>query len=349
MLRHLGLIDPIDRTRNMDVVEFTKYTDIKAVQVGQTDSEVVNEIKVQFYQSHFNGKNQDKLDRLWGFIRPKVEENAGLAQFILDYEGARSRFFFPWLYNAYHSPSLALEMSYGAGDDINGVWHDKIPESDQIDSFVKNDPTFVYNRERQLMVADHVTTIQDISHGCPEHISRVVDFSAGRMAWARWHGFQFKPDIQRIYASDRDRSIDIEKVFEADPASLGLEYVYGDIMAQVNNAMYMGADSVILSGIATCIRKDVLTQAVVMPIYHLMNPGGTFFLDFQIDCPYLKRNMSIFDWPKMYLADNVENAIGEVESIREDLWKNGCKMSAEYTVDTYNESPTAIVVIMQKL
>lgn len=349
MLRHLYLKDPIVRTKDMDVIEFTKYTDIRRAQVGQTEPRIVDEIFDSFYHSHMAPENQDNLDRIWDFICPKIEENAGLAAFILDYKGAESSFFFPWLYNVFRSPSLALEMAYGAGEDVYGNWVKKVPETDPIDFFIRNDPTFVYNRERQLYLADLVTTIQDYSYSRPEQISKVVDFGAGRLAWARWHGFQFKPEVQKIYAYDKDPSIDLEEIFDTDLKSLGLEFKHGDLMVQVNNPACMNTDLAILGGVATYIRKDVFEQAVVMPIYHLMNPGGVFFFDLQIDCPYLQRSMNIFSWPKMYLAENVETAISNVEDIRKNLWLNGYKTSVEYIVDTYNESPTAIMVTLQKL
>lgn len=349
MLKHISLTDPIVRTKDMEVIEFTKYTDIRKAQVGQTEPRIVKEIHDQFYDAHTEPESQENMNKLWEFIRPKIEENAGLAAFILDYKGAESDFFFPWLYNVFRSPSLALEMAYGSGDDVYGNWIKKVPETDPIDFFIRNDPTFVYNRERQLYVADLVTTVQDYSYACPEHLSKVVDFGAGRLAWARWHGFQFKPEVQKVYAFDKDPSIKLEDIFGTKLETLGLEFKHGDLMVQVNNPMCMGTDLAILGGVATYIRKDVLEQAVVMPIYHLMNPGGVFFFDLQIDCPYLQRSMNIFDWPKMFLADNVENAIANVEEIRKDLWTGGCKMSAEYAVDTYNESPTAIMVTLQKL
>lgn len=349
MLKHIGLYDPVVRTKDMETTEFTKYTRIRSGQMWCTDPKIVNEISEQFYKEHATTDNQENLDRIWKFVEPKISKNIGLAAFIMDYDGAKSRFFFPWLYNVSHSPSLALEMSYGAGEDVDGNWIDKVPETDPIDFFVRNDPTFVYNRERQLYVADLVTTIQDYSYTCPEHLSKVVDFGAGRLAWARWHGFQFKPEVQKIYAFDKDESINMESIFETNLESLGLEFRHGDLMVQVNNPLCMGVDLAILGGVATYIRKDIFEEAVVMPIYHLMNPGGVFFFDLQINCPYLQRSMSIFDWPKMYLADTIEDAIKTAESIRKALWLKNCKTSAEYILDTYNESPTAIMVTLQKL
>lgn len=350
MLRHLHLIDPVERTKDMDVTEFTKYTDIRKAQVGQTDPKIVDSIMQEFYDKHLQTSNHEKLDKIWGYIRPEVEKNAGLAQFIMDYDGAGSEYFFPWLINIARSPSLALEMSYGAGTNLNGDWVQKVPKDDPIDFFVRNDPTFVYNRERQLYVADLVTTVQDNDFGCFEHLSKVVDFGAGRMAWARWHNFQFKPSNQEILAFDKDSSIKAEELFNGkDPKKLGLTFKHGDLMAQVNNIDCREANLIILGGVKSYIRDDVFTQAVMMPIYHLLAPSGVFYFDMQIDCPYLQRSMSIFNWPEIYLPESAEVAIGKIESMRKDFWRKGLKFNAEYAVDTYNESPTAIMVTLQKL
>ncbi|MBR3269899.1 hypothetical protein IKG07_01480 [Candidatus Saccharibacteria bacterium] len=350
MLRHLHLIDPVERTKDMDVTEFTKYTDIRKAQVGPTDPNVVQMIMREFYDKHLRRGNQEELDKIWEFMCPKIEENAGLAQFILDYDGAGSDYFFPWLINIFRSPSLALEMSYGAGTDLDGKWVEKVPKEDPIDFFVRNDPTFVYNRERQRYVADLVTTVQDEDFGCSEHFSKVVDLGAGRLAWARWHNFQFEPEHQAILAFDKDPSIKPEELFPGrDLKDLGLTFKHGDLMVQVNNVDCRDANLIILGGVKSYIRDDVFAQAVMMPVYHLLAPGGVFYFDLQVDCPYLRRSMSIFDWPNMYLPESIGDAIGGIESMRKDFWQKGLRFSAEYAVDTYNESPTAIMVNLQKV
>ena len=351
MVRHKYLIDPVKRTKDMNESEFTKYTGIANAQTEPTEPNIVEEIRKQFYDQHLTDANRAKLDKIWGFISQKIKTNAGLAAFILDYEGAKSRFFFPWLVNVFRSPSTALEMAYGAGTDVDGNWIHSVPTSDQIEFFIRNDPTFVYNRERQLLVADLATTFQDLSYNCYDHKSKVVDLGAGRLAWARWHNFDFDPGRQTILAFDKDPTINYEELFGSKEAMemMGLKFKHGDLMAQINNPECMGSDLIILGGVASYIRSDVFTQAVVMPAYHLLNPNGIFFFDLQVDCPYLRRSMSIFDWPKMYLADSAEAAIASMEKIRKALWAEGHKMSAEYTVDTYNASPSAVMVALQKL
>lgn len=350
MLRHLHLIDPVKRTKDMEVSEFTKYTHIRRAQVGRTDPKIVSDIKQEFYDKHLKKTSQEELDKLWSFVGPKIEENAGLAQFILDYDGAGSEYFFPWLMNIFRSPSLALEMSYGAGTNLDGEWVEKIPKDDPIDFFVRNDPTFVYNRERQRYVADLVTTVQDNDFGCFEHLSKVVDLGAGRLAWARWHNFQFKPENQTIMAFDKDPSIKAEELFPGKKLKdLGLTFKHGDLMVQVNNVDCREANLIILGGVKSYIRDDIFAQAVLMPVYHLLAPDGVFYFDIQVDCPYLQRSMSIFDWPEMYLPVSVEKAIASIENMRKSFWETGNKFSAEYAVDTYNESPTAIMVTMQKV
>ena len=353
MIRHDYLYDPVERTADMNITEFTKYTEIANAQVGPTDDSIVAEIKDRYFkfierQSCTNSERKH-ASSVWGIVASKIKSNAGLARFTLDYNGTESLCFFPWLINVSRSPSKALEMAYGAGEDIFGDWCDEITD-DPIVFFVKNDPTFVYNRERQLYVADLAAAIVGNTpiHGKP---GKIVDFGAGRLAWARWHGFEPDSKFVNIYAYDRDSTIALEDLFHTSPERLGIKFKHGDLMEHVNSPEATHADLIILGGVASYIPKEIFSQAVVMPIYHLLNTGGTFFFDLQMDCPYLRRSMSIFDWPKMYLdgRDSAAKVIAEVEEMRKAFWHKGLKFSAEYTLDTYNESPSAVMVTMQKL
>ena len=353
MLRHEFLYDPIEKTADMKVEEFTKYTDINKSHNGRTDEDTIKEIKTEYFKFVANQmctqEEQDHANEIWDFVSKKLEQNPGLAAFTLDYKGAESLYFFPWLKNVFLSPSAALEMAYGFGEDIYGNWNDDTLD-DPIDFFIRNDPTFVYNRERQLYLADLATTIYDKawyrSDGVP---SKIVDFGAGHLAWARWGGFGFDPRYIQIYAYDKDPKIDPKEFFTDDPKDLGVHFEHGDLMEHVNDPAASGADLVILGGVVSYIPKTIFSQAVMMPIYHLLIPGGVFFFDLQIDCPYLRRSMSIFDWPKMYLTDDVPTAIKEIEALRSEFWQKGLKFSVEYAVDTYNASPSAVMVTMQKL
>lgn len=349
MLRHIQLVDPIARTKDMDITEFTKYTEITEHQHGPTDSHLIKQIHDQLYEYHSGSTDDKSLAEIWGFISQKLEKNAGLATFILDYDGAKSEFFFPWLVNVFRSPATALEMSYGAGNDMAGNWVERVPTSDPIDFFVRNDPTFVYNRERQLFVADLATTIQERSHD-NTNPTKIVDFGAGRLAWARWHNFDFWPDSQDIFAYDKDTSIDPSGLFKSQTLEeLHIKYRHGDLMAHVNNPECMNADLILLGGVVSYIPPEIFSQAVLMPIYHLLRSNGVFFFDLQVDCPYLRRSMSIFEWPKMHLPESVSKAIDRIEKVRQDFWRKGMKFSVEYAADTYNEFPSAVMITLQRV
>lgn len=346
MLVHNSLFDPIRRTERMRPEQFLKYVEINQ-QAGDnrhTAPDMVGGIRDIFYGSHPT-TDPAHLDRIWAFIEPKVEMNPGLAQFILDYGGARSSYFFPWLIEVATSPSGALEMAYNAGQTLEGTWQEYVPEFDDINYFVRNDPTFVYNRERQMMVADLVSTIGD--KASPEHPAKVLDFGAGRMAWARWHGYEFTPDKVEILAFDRDPSIDPAHLFPWPLDELNLTYTKGDMMAGVTNPACREADFVLLGGVASYYPMPVFTEAVVAPIHGLLNQGGVFFFDLQLDCPYLRRSMQIFDWPELELR-SLTTAIDAVEQMRKTLWLRGQEFEASYSVDTYNETPSSVMVTFTK-
>ena len=349
MLKHDELFDPVKRTREMREEEFTKYVEIREKQLAdgneKADSGLVNEIYDVFYSKH-EEIPRNRLNKIMDSISPKISRNAGLAQFTVDYGGAESDFFFPWLMSVYSSPSAALEMSYGAGYNLMGDWTKNVPESDKIYDFVRNDPTFVYNRERQLFVADLVMTVHDKRRG---RFSKVVDLGAGRMAWARWHGFKFKPREQQVLAFDIDSSIKPDSMFRNYLGLLGVEYEIKDMAHALNNPNCQDADLVMLGGVASYYPLKLFTESVIVPVYRLLKNDGVFFFDLQLDCPYLQRSMKIFDWPELQLKGDALKNIGAVEAVRKELWARGMKFSAEYALDTYNATPSAVMVTFNKI
>ena len=354
MLRHSHLYDPINHDFVMKDEDFTKYVELCEKQVGPTPSEMVEEIKTKFMALAESLVNTDEeiahVEKIWAFVEPKLQQNLGLAQFTLDYSGAESDFFFPWLISVFRSPAHALEMSYGAGYDLSGNWSIGTI-GDPIELFVKNDPTFVYNRERQLRVADLASSIYDIAWDS-NSTRKIVDFGAGMMAWARWHGYDYR-NIDRsyveIYAFDKDPTIKPDELFDVPLEDLGIHYKHGDLFSQIQNPICRSADLVILGGVASYIPSDVFAQKIIPAIYQLLSNEGSFFYDLQLDCPYLRRSIKLWDWPDMSLPDSATAAIDAVEAVRKNLWQNSIKFSAEYAVDTYNATPSAVMVTLTKL
>ena len=349
MVRNSGISDPIQRTREMKEIEFTKYTMIRKKQftTGEmTDADTVNKIRETFYAAHTDVPNK-ALDGLWAVVGPRISQNAGLAQFTLDYHGAESKYFFPWLKAVYTSPSEALEMSYGAGRDLNGTWVERTDTDDPIEGFVCDDPTFVYNRERQMYVADLVTTLQ--KKEIRQWACKIVDLGAGRLAWARWHGFKFDPWRQTIIACDKDKTIRPEELFRFSLKELGLTYKICDMTEALTSMDCARATLVMLGGVASYVPMETFTGKIIPAVWQLLKSGGAFFFDLQADCPYLRRSMSIFDWPKMNFYGTAAETIAVVEKIRKDLWKLGMKFGAEYTLDTYNAVPSSVMVLFTKL
>ena len=345
MFRYRELYDPVTRTKDMAVEEFLKYVEIRKRQDGQTDWRIVEEIKNQFFDTHAYRHSEESMNEWWSFIRPLVEKNAGLAQFVLDYEGAKSDFFFPWLKLVHTSPSAALEMSYGYGPNLRGNWH--YSNYDRIDFFVRNDPTFVYNRERQLFVANLATNVREVRMGGEK--TKVVDLGAGRMAWVRYHGFIAQPSRQTIMAYDSDPTIDPEVIFRKDPSKLGIDYTKGDFLSLNAIGNGAGANLFILQGVASYYSLNVFQNMMMRPIHQSLREGGVFFFDLQLDCPYYRRSVAIFDWPKMKLTQSASSAIDMVEQMRKELWKEGLRFSAEYALDTYNEVPTSVMITFTKI
>ena len=347
MLRH-KLLEPIKR--DYKEIEFAKYVEIHRQQTNPTDKDLADQLKDEFYASH-ESVEQAKLDKIWKFVGPKVEANAGLAEFIRDYQGHKSEYFFPWLVNVFRSPATALEISYGAGPNLNGDWYEDILDTDDpIVPFIKDDPAFVYNRERQLIVADLASSIQDIgARELKKRPLKIVDFGAGRLAWIRRHGFSADPGLVQIYAFDRDPSIKPEQLFDEDLESLGVHFKHGDFTAQFNNPDCREADLIILGGVASYIPTSDFSLKIIPAIYNLLNPGGVFFFDLQIDCPCYQHSIDILDWPEFDLPASVSAAVDRVETIRKSLWLSGLTLNAEYQVDTYNKISSAVMITMQKI
>lgn len=351
MIRHYKLIDPIERTREMTLDEFVKYIDIRDEQLRDgtiTDPALIDKIHGIFFKTHPK-ISKKHLNEIWDFVRPMIEENAALAQFILDYDGAISNYFFPWLMTVATSPSAALEMAYGTGLSVGGKWSPwATVDQDAIEDFVRNVPTLVYNRERQLFMADLVSSIKD--NGKSWHPTKVVDLGAGRMAWARWHKFIFDDDVQKIIAVDKDPGIDPAALFAPRSLkNLGIEYVKSDIHTWLRETKEKDIDLVMLGGVASYYPQDIFVETIMRPVYKLLKTGGAFFFDLQLECPQYEWTTKLFNWPEMKLASSATEAIGQVERIRRDLWRSGIRFSAEYTVDTCNEYPSAVMVVFGKI
>lgn len=352
MLRYNYLSDPMERTGHIEVTKFNKYVELARSQRGPTDEKLIKEIKDQLYDYHLTPKNEAKIERIWKFLIAKIGTNAGLATFILDYNGAQSDFFLPWMMNTFLAPSAVLEMAYGAGTNIDGHWVDNIPATDPITPFVRNEPNFIYHRERELHAADIATIVQESSFGEFGKPTKIVDFCSGRMPWARRYGYDFTPEDQKIMAFDKDPTLRAEKIFHVkDQSELNVSFKHGDVMSQASNPECQDSDLIIALGFgaAPYTRIDAFAQAVISPVYYLLNPGGIFFFDLRINSPCLKYATPIFGWPKLYMMDSVSSAIKSVEEVRKSLWKNGQHFNAEYAVDSFNESPSGVMVTLQKL
>ena len=350
MIFHRDIYNPIEKMEEMKPEVFNYYIDIcnRQKKGEQTDAGMMEEIRHIFYSSHPKTLKAN-LDIVWGRVSPKIESNVGLAQFILDFGGAESDYFFPWLITVWTSPSAALEMAYGAGYDLTSEWHERIPEDDRISYFVHNVPTFVYNRERQCKVADlAMVTLNKYDFG---EKSKVIDLGAGRMAWARYHGFTFGgPYRQKIYAFDKDATIEPEALFPFhDLEKIGLEYRHSDFLKEMHNPNLKKADLVILGGVASYFPLDIFVEMVVKPVYGMLKRGGCFFFDLQLDCPQYVWSVKLFDWPEIKLMKSPSEAIDTVEAIRRALWDEGMKMGADYALDTYNEVASSVMVMLTKV
>ena len=345
MIRHDDfLFNPIKQTRIMEPVEFAKYIALRENSTF-TDLKTLKNIKEKFYASHQEIPKQE-LDKMWGFIKPMVKNNSALAQFIIDYGGAESNYFFPWLKSVATSPSEALEMAYGAGYGVDGKWCNQVPEEDNISDFIHNVPTFVFQRERQLQMADLVTWAKE--KGTSNAPTKVVDLGAGRMAWSRYHGFKFNSDVLKIIAVDKDTTVEPDKLFE-NPEALNIKYERFDILPWLTTTTEVDVDLIMLGGVASYFPLPAFTEAIIKPVYKILKTGGVFFFDLQLDCPQYVWTIKLFDWPELQLEKSAGEAIAKVENIRRQLWESGIRFSAEYAVDTPNARPSAIMITFQKL
>lgn len=344
MIRH-QFQNPIERDGKE--LEFAKYVRMHKEQQEPTSPKLVDSIKHEFYDTH-SEISEPNLEKAWDFIAPRLSDNVGLAEFIKDNDGHKSKFFFPWLINVFKSPATALEISYGAGPDLNDEWHEDIMDTDDpIVPFVKDDPAFVYNRERQLFVADLVASVQDLAP--KDTAAKVVDFGAGRLAWYRRYGFKEFPSKPTIYAFDRDPSIRPEELFTEDLEDLGIFYKHGDFTRQFANPDCANANLIILGGVVSYISPTDFSDKIVGIIYQFLKPGGAFFFDLQLDTPCYQHSMDILGWPEFNIPETVSEVIDRIEDMLRTLRQKGIKFSAEYHVDSYNQAPSAVMVVLQKL
>ena len=346
MIKNRELFNPVLPDEQMPVDKFLKYVDIRERQGDcPTKKSIVDEILNVFIDTYRGRLHPDTIKEYLDFIRPRIEKNAGLAQFIIDYEAAKSDFFFPWLKAVFTSPSEALEMSYGYGKNLRGNYH-YANYDHRMYYFVKNDPTFVFNRERQLYVANCArATIDARAFG---GIAKIVDLGAGRMNWLRRHGLSANRFLAKIWAFDHDDSIVPGELFEAPLNSLGIKYEKKDIMDALQSGECTDTSLFILQGVASYYPLEAFRNRILLPVYNQLHVGGAFFFDLQLDCPYYRRSMTIFDWPAMKLYKSPTIAFDTIEKMLRELRKEGVHMTAEYAMDSYNEIPSSIMITLSK-
>ena len=351
MTNNGDVLDFNARCERMPDELFAKYIAIrdKQYKMMSTMPELTTEVKRVFFESH-RDVPKPNLDKIWAFMYPMLSRNEALTQFILDYGGAESDFFFPWVMSVATSPSEALELSYNAGRDLNGRWVTNIPEQDKINYFVLNLPTLAFNRERQLKVAELARANQSEFR---TDGSKIVDLGAGRMAWARhseYTGFSFDPTVQEIVACDRDPNIQPDSLFAPKTlAQVGVTYKHGDIMMELQDTSCTDASLVILQGVASYYPIGVFKEAIVKPVYRNLRKGGSFFFDLQLNHISYEWSVKVFGWPEMELPEKASDAIDVVQAMRTALWDEGMKFEATYMLDNYSSSPLSVMVLFKKI
>ena len=170
------------------------------------------------------------------------------------------------------------------------------------------------------------------------------------MAWARHHGFIFKPELQKIIACDRDPTIQPDALFlPKSLGQIGLTYKRSDIMMELQDTDCTNASFIILQGVASYYPIGVFMESIVKPVYANLRKGGSFFFDLQLNHISYEWSVKVFGWPEMCLPNSASAAIDTVEEMRHELWKDGMKFRPEYMLDTYNSSPLSVMVLFTKI
>ena len=335
------LVEENQQNAIIPTADFERYAEL-SLSKKEPNMVVVETILQNFYDSHPKVA-PERLEAIVSRVGPVIRTNLGLATLIQDYEAWKSEFFFPWLISTWTSPSLALETAYGDGYDLDGIFR-VIPSDDPLAYFAKNDPTFVYNRERELVMAE--LAIDAREYATPMTRSKIIDLGAGQMAWVRHTGFPLSPMYQHIYAYDRDPRIEPNRIFSS---MNGITYEHWDIKSAFEDQRNNEADLVLIGGVASYMPITTFRDKILIKAYHKLKPNGVCFFDMQLDCPYLKRSTSVFGWPGLMLTQDAEEAFRNIELLRKSLAREGLVMSATYQPDTRNEVPSAIMVTMRKL
>ena len=339
-----NLFQPIAWDTTMSQEEFARYIRIADSQVA-TSPFMMKRIKNCFYEQHEYSVPKEALDKVWNCVAPALEKNAGLAEFTNDYEGALSEYFFPWLIMLRTSQSEALMLAYGLCRNLRGEVR-LVADDDPIMLFVKYDPTFVAARVRALRIANLATLARlVIPNGAR---SKVIDLGAGRMPWARFHGFEFDMARQEVLAFDKDTSIVPEELLGVMASEECFKYRHLDIFSALTRRECNNANLAILSGVASYMEMSVLKERIVKPLHRLLRPGGLFFFDLQLDCVYYRRSMKIFSWPELRLERDKDAVVDKIANMVDEIKQEGYGFSLETEVIRYDGTPTNVFVQLTK-
>ena len=119
-------------------------------------------------------------------------------------------------------------------------------------------------------------------------------------------------------------------------------------MEQLSNPKFDDADVIILGGVASYIEPDIFYGKIIPAIWMLLKPGGVLFFDIQTDTPCYRHSMDILGWQTFALPKDPATVMATVEEAKKKLWKNSIRFGTGYAVDTYNKTPSAVMVTLTK-
>lgn len=344
MYSHSYIVNPIQG--NADYSLYDKHLrDLESWSIANKD-EKIKEINNDFFEANSALSDNNEVRSIWTRVEKMLQENPALINFVLDYQCAKSRYFFPWLINVSRNPARAIELLYGEGDDLEGNWVTNIHDStDQIANFIRNDPLAIYYRETQQRIAELSATLYD--GGWSENgKKKIVVFNSGYMPWLNHYGFMVDTDFIEINAFDTDPFVHADYL-----TSLGVNFKHGNAISQMKNIDCKEADLIIYGpeyGNLDITPLRVFYDKIIKPAYHLLNLGGELIFDIKLNSPMIDYLQDVFCWPLVQQYQGLEETIADFERERRAIWKEGCKFSTEYFVDNNDREPTAVQIVMTK-
>lgn len=282
--------------------------------------------------------------KVWPVIRPLMQHNPGMAQFMLEH-GVDSQFVAQFLYDVQKNQGVSILLGHGIGHTVTDELVEVLP-TDNAFAFY-HDASFGIFRFRAKLAQEELEKTVQASEG-PSAPKRVLFLGGGADPTLYARRIKLGKHYQKIVVYDNDPKMRyyLSRIMGSLSAA-GIDYRIGNIDDVLRDESQFGQyDLVCLLGVAAYYADR--PQFLFGGIYDLLKPGGRVIFDVQSMHPVLAFDVFVLGWPTtMHVEKNIEAAIQVSQLNCENAGLQVLWTRVEEVVESV-EIPAGVVTLAEK-